>query len=291
MADPSYCPLAVPTAFHADGTLDLDGQAVLAAAVAAAGADALSVLDPVAGEVDHLDDDERDAVVRAARRGGAGLALLAGVGTGPSPLLAGRRALAAGADGLVVPRTASIARHGDALEQLAALGAPLHLQHHPGATGTVHTAGELASLATEVEAAAVLQEAVPVPDRVADLVAAQVRVLGGLAGLFLPEELDAGAAGTAAASAVPERLTLVVTRHRAGDAHAAREVHLEAAGYLRLEAGSSGTLVRKEAWRQRGMLGSARVRRGSPLGPTTKAALTRRLSELGVELSDPWPGA
>jgi 4-hydroxy-tetrahydrodipicolinate synthase len=83
----------------------------------------------------------------------------------------------------------------------------------------------------------------------------------------------------------------VIRRHVAGDTGAAREEHLLACGYLRLEAGSTGTVVRKEAWRQRGLLTSGRARHGSPLGAATKAAITRRLRDLGVELRAGWPGA
>jgi 4-hydroxy-tetrahydrodipicolinate synthase len=284
-------PLAVPTAMHDDAALDHDAQAALVAAVADAGADAIVVLDLAAGEVDTLDDDERAAVVRASRRGAGGLPLVAGVGSGgPSQLLAARRAADAGVEALLVPLSDGTHRRAEHLEALAALGLPLVLHHHPGAAGATIGPDELGALAREVDAA-VLLEATPVPDLVEHLVRADVTVLGGLAGLFLPEELDAGASGSAAASAVPERLVGVLRAHRAGDPHSAREDHLLACGYLRLEAGSTGTVVRKEAWRQRGPLSSGRARRGAPLGAATKAAITRRLVELDVDLRAPWPGA
>lgn len=284
-------PLTIPAAMYDDGSLDLDAQAALAATVAASGADGVLVLDLAAGEVLTLDADERRAVVTASRRGAGGLPLLVGTGApGPRTLEAARRAADAAADGLVVPVGGSPQRRADHLAQVAALGVPLLLQHHPGATGTALDAAELAALAGELDAA-VIHEATPVPDGVAALVAADRTVLGGLGGLFLPEELDAGAGGSTAATAIPERLAAIVARHQNGDPGAAREEHLVACGYLRLEAGSTGTVVRKEAWRQRGLLGSGRVRRGDPLGAATKGAITRRLRELGIELRAGWPGA
>jgi 4-hydroxy-tetrahydrodipicolinate synthase len=285
-------PLSLPTAMDEDGSLDADGQTALAAVIADAGADAVHVLDLIAGEVMDLDDDERAAVVQAARRGSGGLPLVAGVGrAGVTQVATAQRLADAGADLLVVPLGGPAERWADALGRIASLGLPVVVQHHPGATGALVPAATLAALAVEVEAVAVLHEGVPVPDVVTGLVAGQVDVLGGLGGLLLPEELDAGALGTAAASAVPELLTDVVRRHRAGDHGAAREQHLLACGYLRLEAGSAGPVVRKEAWRQRGILRTGRVRRGSPLGPATKTTLTRRLRDVGVELRAPWPGA
>lgn len=277
---------------HDDGSLDADGQTSLVAAVADAGADAVSILGLGSGEPGELDDDERAAVVRAARRGAGGLPLHVGLGpAGTTQLGTARRLADAGADVLVAPLGGPAVRRAELVGQLAELALPLVLHHHPGATGVAIDPAELAALAVDVGALAVLHEGVPVPDAVAALVAADVTVLGGLGGLFLPEELDAGAHGSTAATAVPEHVAEIVRRHRGGDAGAAREQHLVTTGYLRLEAGSIGTTVRKEAWRQRGYLRSGRVRRGVPLGRATRTVITRRLRDLGVELRDPWPDA
>ncbi|WP_157042004.1 dihydrodipicolinate synthase family protein [Nitriliruptor alkaliphilus] len=291
-ANTARLPLAVPTAMHDDASLDRDGQAALAAAVADAGADAVSVLALGSGEPGELDDDERVAVLTASRQGAGGIPVLAGVGPpGPAQLATARRLADAGADLLVVPLGGAGEHRLELLGRIASLALPVVVHHHPGVTGVAVPSQDLIDLVRHIEATAVLSEVAPVPDAVAALVAADVTVFGGLGGLFLPEELDAGAHGTAAASAVPEHLAEVARRHRTGERGAAREQLLVAAGYLRLEAGSTGTVVRKEAWRQRGLLRSGRVRRGAPLGPTTKAVLTQRLGELGVELAAPWPGA
>jgi 4-hydroxy-tetrahydrodipicolinate synthase len=289
---PAALHASVPTVLHDDGQLDHDGQTALAAAHAEAGARRLLALDLSAGAVTQLDDDERVAVLAAVRRGAGGVPVGAGVGPpGPAQIRTARRLADSGADLLVVPVGPTSPRREEQLEEVAAAGVPLVLHHHPVATGAALTALALVALVGHVEASAVVLETAPVADPVADLTAADVAVLGGLGGLFLLEELEAGAVGTAAASGVPEHLVAVLDRHSAGDATARRDAHLMAGGYLRLEAGRAGPAVRAEAWRQRGRILSGRVREGAPLGAATKRAITRRLRDLGVELVAPYPGA
>lgn len=282
----------LPTAFHDDGTFDADGQAAVAATTAAAGVDGLAILGLTTGEVGQLRIEEVGEVVVAARRGASGLPLAVGLGPpGSGTLAVARRAGGAGADVLV----ASVPATGNRQEQLgivADLGLPLWLHHHPGMTGATLTGDELTALADDVGARAVIVESAPPGELLGDLAAVADRErFGGLAALFLPEEAEAGATGTVAGCAVPERLVEVAARLRAGDAASAWDAYLELLPWLRLEAGSPGRRVRKEAWRQRGVLGSARVRDGAPLGTTTKIAITRRLRQVGADVSAPYPGS
>jgi 4-hydroxy-tetrahydrodipicolinate synthase len=282
----------LPTALHDDGALDLDGQTALAATTAAAGVDGLIVLGLTTGEVGDLTVEERVAVVQAVRRGAGGLPVFVGLGPPDGDVLpSAQRAAGAGADGVVaaVPADAAgFARLGEVLD----LGLPVWLHHHPVATGASTSWGSLAAVCHDLAPGAVVVEQAPPADGIAALGdAGGPPCFGGLAGLFLPEELEAGAAGTVAGCAVPERLVEVVARHRADEPAASRDAFLELLPYLRLEVGSPGLRVRKEAWRQRGIIASGRVRRGAPLGTTTKRSVTRRLRELGVPLSSPYPGA
>jgi 4-hydroxy-tetrahydrodipicolinate synthase len=290
--DPTGTFPTLPSVLHDDGAVDLDGQRALAATVAAAGVDGLVVLGLTTGEVDDLTVDERAAIVAAARDGAGGLPVLVGLGTpGPGLLEAARRAAAAGADGLLAALTSDPVGR-DRLEEVAGLGLPLWLQHHPVATGTAGGPTEVAEVCVDLAPRAVVVEQAPPADLIAALIAAGgPPALGGLAGLFLPEELEAGAVGTVAGGAVPERLVEVVARHRAEEPGASRETFLELLLYLRLEVGGPGLRVRKEAWRQRGVIGSARVRRGAPLGTATKQAVTRRLRDVGIAVQAPYPGA
>jgi 4-hydroxy-tetrahydrodipicolinate synthase len=286
------CYPTVPTVLHDDGTLDLDGQTALVATVAAAGVVGIVVLGLTTGEGDELSPDEHDAVVQAARRGAGGLPVLVGLGA-PSPavLEAARRAVSAGAEGLVAALPATSVEL-DRLAEVAGFGVPLWSHHHPVATGASTDLDTLRATVLDLAPEAVIVEQAP-PGDVIDAIATAggPPTLGGLAALLLPEELEAGAAGTVAGCAVPERLVEVVSRHRADEPAASRDAYAELLPYLRLEVGSPGLRVRKEAWRQRGVIGSARVRRGVPLGVPTKQAVTRRLRDVGVVVRDPYPGA
>jgi 4-hydroxy-tetrahydrodipicolinate synthase len=282
----------LPTVLHGDGTVDLEGQSALASTVAAAGVDGLVVLGLTTGEVADLDVDERVAVVHATRRGAGGLPVVVGLGApGPEVLEDARRMTSAGADGLLgaLPAgTAGLAQLGE----VADLGLPLWVHHQPVVTGATTDLDVVTATCLDLAPRAIVVEQAPSADLVAAIGAVGgPPTLGGLAGLFLPEELELGAAGTIAGCAVPERLVEVVARHRADELTASRDAFAELAVYLRLEVGGPGLRVRKEAWRQRGVIGSARVRRGAPLGTPTKQAITRRLREVGAPLRDPFPGA
>jgi 4-hydroxy-tetrahydrodipicolinate synthase len=283
---------SVPTVLHDDGALDLDGQRTLAATVAAAGVAGVVALDLLGGEVDDLQPDEQVAVVEAVRDGTGGLPVVVGLGRpAPTVLATAQRLAGAGADLLL----AALGRTGaddDRLAEVDGLGLPWWLHHHPAVTGAPADLEELSTRVAALAPRAVVVDQAPPADVVEVLGGADgTACLGGLAGLFLPEELEAGAVGTTAGGAVVEQVAEVVARHRAGALGPAREAYLALSPYLRLEAGSPGLRVRKEAWRQRGVIRSSRVRRGAPLGAATKRAITRRLREVGVEVPDPYPGA
>lgn len=283
----------VPTAFHDDGSLDADGVADLVAAYAEAGVAGLVVLG-VMGEAHLLDRDERRRVVATARRAAAGLPVVVGLGPpGPDQPPAAREAVDLGADGLLVG-VAAPPGNVDLLAAVAATGVPVIAQHHPAATGIRLAHDELVALVTAVDVTAVKAESPPTPDLVAALRAADgPPAFGGLSGAYLLEELEAGALGAMTGLAVPELLVAVVHHHLAGDTTAARDAYARMSAYLRLETmpATIGLTVRKEAWRQRGVLASGRVRRGEPLGAETKRAVTRRLRDAGVALAHPYPDA
>jgi 4-hydroxy-tetrahydrodipicolinate synthase len=283
----------VPTAFHPDGSLDPEGVAALVQAYGDAGVDGIVVLG-VMGEAPELDRDERRRVVTTARAAAAGLPVTVGLGRpGQEQADSAREAVDLGADRLL----AGVAE-GDAAEPalaaVTALGPPVVAQHHPAATGVRMSHERLVELVTRADVAAVKAEAPPTPDLVAALVAADgPPALGGLSAAYLLEELEAGSSGAMTGLATPEHLVTTVAAFRAGEPGRAQDAYTTMSGYLRLETmpGTVGLVVRKEAWRQRGVIGSSRVRRGAPLGAATKAAITRRLRDAGVGLVAPWPDA
>jgi len=283
----------VPTIFHDDGTLDLDGTAAVVEAYAEAGAIGIVALG-VMGEGHLLDDAERARVAKLVRRVSAGLTLTVGLGSpGEGQIQSAREAADAGADAVLVGLATDDER-APLLQRIADLGAPVVVQDHPAATGIHVRRDEVVALARGVEAIAVKAEAPPTPDLVAAIVASgSVAALGGLSALFLLEELEAGSVGAMTGVAAPERLVETLRHWTHGDTAGARDAYLAASAYLRLEAmsGTTGLVVRKEAWRQRGVITSSRVRRGEPLGITTKRAITRRLRDAGVETPDGLPDA
>ena len=91
--------------------------------------------------------------------------------------------------------------------------------------------------------------------------------------------------------AVPELLVATVTAWQRGESSAAHDAYLAMTPYLRLEAmpGTVGLAVRKEAWRQRGVIASSRLRRGAPLAATTKRSIGRRLRDTGTNVPAAYP--
>ncbi len=276
---------AVPTPFHDDGNLDPAGLAALVEAYGEAGAKRIAVFGS-SGEGGLLDERERDTVLRTAAAAAAGLPLLVRVPAGGDRLDLARQAVAAGADVLVVQTGGSEpARLSADLETLARLGPPLVVDHYAAASAPRLSRDEVLRLVREGPVSGVVAQSPPTPDLVAEVAqSGGATPIGGLGALYLPEELESGAAGTLTGLAAAERLVEVVRRWQEGDPSGAREAYLELAAWLRLEvwAGGVGLVVRKEAWRQRGVIASSRVRRGEPLGMATKAAVTRRLQELGL---------
>jgi 4-hydroxy-tetrahydrodipicolinate synthase len=261
---------AVPTAFHDDGGLDLDGLATLVATAGDAGAGGVLVLGSWA-EPGSLDADERRRVISAAQRAAGGLPVLVGLGAprGDQQREAARQAVDLGAAGLVAVLGADQGAD-DRIAALAAHGPPLVVEHAPALSGRDGPHGAVVAVATAAGAAALLAE-----------------------GPSTPEELEAGAGGCMTGAATLELVGATCGAHAGGNATASRDAHATASAYLRLEAqpGSVGLAVRKEAWRQRGVLASGRLRRGRPLDAATKRAVTRRLRDAGVAVAVPWPDA
>ena len=102
-----------------------------------------------------------------------------------------------------------------------------------------------------------------------------MRIFGGLGGVFLLEELIAGATGAMTGFAFPEILVRIVTLYRAGEVDAAADVFYRAVPLMRFEFQEGiGMAIRKEVLRRRGALASAATRRQPPASTRT----TRRRS-------------
>jgi 4-hydroxy-tetrahydrodipicolinate synthase len=269
----------LPTAFHDDGSLDEPGTEALVRAHLAAGVDGVTVLG-VMGEAAELAEDERDRVVEAVVRAADGLPVVMGISGATADAVASRarRAGRTGVMAVMVSPAASVSLR-DAIEAAAAGGLPIVVQDYPAGSGVVVTPGEIvAAAAGQPLVACVKAEAPPTAGAIAELrrLRPRLAVMGGLGGLFLPDELRAGASGTMTGFALPERLVRIVASFTTAPDKA--EADWESLlPLMRFEAFAPFNLAaRKEVWRLRGVIRSARCRRaGATLDAEARASVRR----------------
>jgi 4-hydroxy-tetrahydrodipicolinate synthase len=104
-----------------------------------------------------------------------------------------------------------------------------------------------------------------------------VRIFGGLGGVFLLEELMAGATGAMTGFAFPEILVQIVKLFRAGRVDDAADVFYRTVPLMRFEFQEGiGMAIRKEVLHRRGALASPDTRApASQLDRSTREALDR----------------
>jgi 4-hydroxy-tetrahydrodipicolinate synthase len=274
----------LPTAFGDEGELDLDGIAALVRAHVDAGVAGLTVLG-VMGEAAELTEPERSTVLACAREGAGPVPIVVGV-SGPSAATVAARARAAaerGADGLMVSPSPTLAV-GPAVSAAAAVGLPIVIQDYPLGSGVLMTAAGMAAVAeAEPLVAGVKAEAPPTTGTIAAIRSLRpgLGVVGGLGALFLVDELRAGATGVMTGFAIPERLVSIVRVFPTDPTEAERE-WTGLLPLIRLEAYQPFSLAaRKEVWRLRGVIRSARCRRaGAVLDDHARADVRRALESV-----------
>jgi 4-hydroxy-tetrahydrodipicolinate synthase len=200
-----------------------------------------------------------------------------------------RQAKAAGAARVMVspPRmpklnSDAVVRHYAALAD--AVDIPIVVQDYPPISGYAMEPWLLARIAREVPAARTIKlEDPPTPFKTSRILAEakdlQVDIFGGLGGVFLLEELLAGAAGAMTGFAYPEALVEIVSRFKSGDVDGAAEVFYRFVPLMRFEFQEGiGMAIRKEVLRRRGVVADPIVRApGAKLDTNTLAALDRVL--------------
>lgn len=254
----------LPTAFHDDGDLDLDGTANLVRATRDAGVAGLTVLG-VMGEAAELREDERRAVLAFVRSTAPTVPLVVGVSGDSAALIAerARDAAEAGLDALMVGAARAVGL-AEAVAAAATAGLPIVIQDYPLGSGVTATATEISVVAAaQPLVIGVKAEAPPTSGAIAALHHANpgLGVMGGLGGLFLIDELRAGASGVMTGFALPERLVSIVRTYPTDPVEAEREWE-QLLPLMRLEAFPPFSLVvRKEVWRLRRAIGSSHCRR------------------------------
>jgi 4-hydroxy-tetrahydrodipicolinate synthase len=254
----------LPTAFDDDGALDLAGTAAVAQTSCEAGVAGLTVLG-VMGEAAELIEDERRAVVEAVVAVTAPLPVVVGVSGDTRELVSGRAHEAArlGVSALMVSPARSLGL-AEAIEAASVAELPLVIQDFPAGSGVVLSHELISAMVDRCPlVVGVKAEAPPTTGLIASFRQSHPRlgVMGGLGGLFLIDELRAGASGVMTGFALPDRLVSVVTAFST-DPAAAELAWVSLLPLMRLEAFQPFSLAaRKEVWRLRGVIGSATCRR------------------------------
>ena len=285
----------LPTPFHADGSLDLPSLRKVVDLYIGADVNGLTALG-VTSEVARLTESERGTVLDT---------VLAHV-NGRVPVVAGtsaeglqvcieysRNARKAGAAAVMVspprmPKLNSEAVVKGYASLAEAVDVEIVIQDYPPVSGYAMEPALLARIAREVGPAKTIKlEDPPTPFKTARILeqaqGMKLNILGGLGGVFLLEELMAGAAGVMTGFAYPEILVQVVQAYRAGDIDHAVKTFYGNVALMRFEFQEGiGMSIRKEMLRRRGAFESNTIRRpGAVLDAGTLKALDQILNWAG----------
>ena len=295
----------LPTPFRSGGDIDVASLKRVVDLIVGAGVKGVTALG-VTGEVARLTERERTLVVETVVSQIAGRAAVI-VGASADGVRTcieySKEAKSLGAAAVMVspPRspklnTEAVINHYKALAE--AVDLPIVVQDYPPISGFAMEAGLLARIAREVPAARTIKlEDPPTPFKTSRILAAagetKVAILGGLGGVFLLEELMAGAAGVMTGFAYPEVLVQVVSLYRAGRLDEAADVFYRFVPLMRFEFQEGiGMAIRKEVYRRRGVMADASTRGpGAVLDETTRASLDRVLAWTARQEGAAWISA
>lgn len=267
-----HCISATP--FLPDESLDEASLKTLLDYLIAGGCDGALVLG-VLGEADRLTDWERDRVLHGALdHAGDRLQISVGITHGSTVVTAARAKAAerAGVAAVMVsPPPGSVAgpalndhfkRIGDGLT------IPVIVQDHPASSGVKMPVEFIASLHQYLPPNSIVKlEEPPTANKMAKLLDCQpgYQLFGGLGGVALYHELEAGSAGAMTGFALVEFLVGIVSAWQAGDIERAFQRYQEALPLMVFEAQpGAGVALRKEILKRRGAIAHAVVRQPAP---------------------------
>jgi 4-hydroxy-tetrahydrodipicolinate synthase len=284
----------VPTPFAEDGSLDEPSLRRLVDFVVACGVDGVTILG-VMGEAGKVSEAERTRIVEVTLEAAAGRIPVC-VGTTHAAtdrcIAYSREAEALGASALMVSppslaRTNEAAMRRHYLAVADAVGVPIVVQDYPPSSGVFMTPAFIGALAAERPLLRWLKlEDEPTAPKTSAVLAAnpEVRIFGGLGGMFMLEELRRGAAGTMTGFGFPEILVAIWRRSTAGDLDGATAVFHRYLPLIRLENQPGINLaLRKHVYRLRGAIASSRARQpyAAP-DATSLAELEELIARLGL---------
>jgi 4-hydroxy-tetrahydrodipicolinate synthase len=283
----------LPTAFTSAGDLDDGSLRKVIDLFVDAGVNGVTALG-VTGEVARLDDSERRRVLDVVTGHVAGrIGVVAGTTAEGTRTCINycRHAKDAGATAVMVspPRmpklnSDAVLRHFHALAE--AVDIEVVVQDYPPISGYAMEPVLLARIAKEIPRARTIKlEDPPTPFKTSRILSEadkiggvdDLRIFGGLGGVFLLEELLAGATGAMTGFAFPEILVQIVGLFRAGRVEDAADVFYRAVPLMRFEFQEGiGMAIRKEVLHRRGALASPVTRAPAALlDKTTRDALDR----------------
>nr|MDQ3420425.1 dihydrodipicolinate synthase family protein [Acidobacteriota bacterium] len=176
----------------------------------------------------------------------------------------------------------AVVRHFKALAE--AVDIEIVVQDYPPISGFAMEPWLLARIAKEIPRARTIKlEDPPTPFKTSRILEAcgdtPVRIFGGLGGVFLIEELLAGATGAMTGFAYPEILVRIVSLFRAGKVDEAADIFYRTVPLMRFEFQEGiGMAIRKEVLHRRGALASAVTRApAAALDAATREALDRMI--------------
>lgn len=263
-------------AFAADGCDGLVALGVFGEAASLRADEADAVAATVASSTDlpyvlGLSEREPDAVVTQARR------LLAAVSRPPIALMA--------QIGDANPAVAAASLRG--LYEVTEIG--ILVQDYPVVSGVTVTDEQVVAIVSACPfVVGVKSETPPTSVAIAHLAPRlNVPVFGGLGGVGLLDELEAGSAGAMTGFSHPAALAAMLRAYRQGGFDAAREAWApwlplaNFEGQLRV-----GLAIRKELLRRRGVIACSRVRRPAlPLPATLVPLLDKHLATVPADIS------
>jgi 4-hydroxy-tetrahydrodipicolinate synthase len=292
----------LPTTFIDGGELDLSSLRKTVELFVSAGIDGVTALG-VTGEVSRVSDKERVLILETvASQVNGRVAIVAGTTTDAlyTCVEHSRQAIAAGATAVMVspPRmtklnSESVVTHFARLA--SAINVPIVIQDYPASSGFSMEPSLLVRIAREVPSARTIKlEDPPTPLKIAKILALapdeNIQILGGLGGVFMLEELLAGAAGVMTGFAYPELLVKIFKLFDSGNLNEAADLFYNNIALLRFEFQEGiGISIRKEILRRRGSLADASTRHpGTALDNGTRKALDRLLVWTTNKEAFPW---
>jgi 4-hydroxy-tetrahydrodipicolinate synthase len=232
------------------------------------------------GEAAELTEPERRQVVETIKAENGELPIVVGVSGDSADDVAARAhdAAALGATAVMVSPARSMPLF-DAVGAASRAGLPIVVQDYPAGSGVSVTVEDIVAAANASDAIAGIKvEAPPTAGKIAAIRERlpDLALFGGLGGLFLIDELRAGATGTMTGFALPERLVEIVRKfpNAPADVELAWQRLLP---LMRFEAFPPLSLAaRKEVWRLRGVIGSSFCRRaGAVLDDQSREGVRR----------------